>query len=135
MPEVARRKAAVSNTRGAGARHRVQTSIHSEGGIVMATRRSDLEPSMASQSKPGREAAPFPERPAAREWKPSRGEPSRDPSPFTRPEKPAEDADSRHERIARAAYLRAASRGFEPGREVEDWLESERAIDAESQRE
>ena len=31
-----------------------------------------------------------------------------------------------HERIARRAYERFISRGAEPGRELEDWLEAER---------
>jgi len=29
-------------------------------------------------------------------------------------------------RIAELAYLKAESRGFEPGHELEDWLEAER---------
>jgi len=36
---------------------------------------------------------------------------------------------ARHRRIAVAAYYRAENRGFEPGREVEDWLLAEREID------
>jgi len=28
-------------------------------------------------------------------------------------------------RIAKSAYYKAATRGFEPGREMEDWLEAE----------
>jgi hypothetical protein len=32
--------------------------------------------------------------------------------------------------IRRAAYLRSLNRGFQPGRELEDWLEAEREIDA-----
>jgi hypothetical protein len=32
--------------------------------------------------------------------------------------------------ISRAAYLRAAQRGFEPGHEVEDWLAAEAEIRA-----
>ena len=51
-----------------------------------------------------------------------------DPSPFSRHEA-TEDGASRHERIARAAYERAAERGFEPGHELEDWLAAEREID------
>lgn len=39
------------------------------------------------------------------------------------------DASERHERIARAAYQRAHTRGFEPGGELEDWLLAEREID------
>lgn len=43
--------------------------------------------------------------------------------------------EERHERIALAAYYRAERRGFEPGREIEDWLaaeaELERALEGE----
>ena len=35
----------------------------------------------------------------------------------------------RYEMIANMAYFRAEQRGFEPGWEVHDWLESERIID------
>jgi len=34
----------------------------------------------------------------------------------------------RQEMIRKAAYLRAQSRGFAPGHEVEDWLEAEQEI-------
>jgi hypothetical protein len=36
----------------------------------------------------------------------------------------------RHDRIARAAYLRAEARGFAVDLHLEDWLEAEREIDA-----
>lgn len=39
---------------------------------------------------------------------------------------------SREARIERAAYQRAASRGFHPGSELDDWLAAEREVDAES---
>lgn len=51
-----------------------------------------------------------------------------DPSPFSR-RPSADEGDSRHERIARAAYRRAEARGFEPGHELADWLAAEREID------
>ena len=35
-------------------------------------------------------------------------------------------------RIREKAYELAAKRGFQPGAEVDDWLEAERQIDAES---
>ena len=38
--------------------------------------------------------------------------------------------EHRHEYIAEAAYLRAQSRGFVPGHELEDWLAAEKAVDA-----
>lgn len=41
-------------------------------------------------------------------------------------------SDSREQRIAEAAYWRAERRGFTPGRELDDWLEAEREIDARS---
>jgi len=37
---------------------------------------------------------------------------------------------SREQYIAEAAYLRAESRGFQPGHELEDWLAAEKALDA-----
>lgn len=35
----------------------------------------------------------------------------------------------REARIAELAYLRAEGRGFQPGHELEDWLEAERELD------
>jgi hypothetical protein len=40
------------------------------------------------------------------------------------------EAEDRLEMIAEAAYYRAERRGFEPGHEIEDWLEAEAAVDA-----
>ncbi len=37
--------------------------------------------------------------------------------------------EERHRLIAKAAYLRAASRGFVPGKELEDWFVAEAEID------
>jgi hypothetical protein len=45
------------------------------------------------------------------------------------------DQKAREELIAEAAYLRAASRGFEPGHELEDWLAAEKMVDASMTRE
>jgi hypothetical protein len=39
-------------------------------------------------------------------------------------------AESRHDRIARAAYYLSEARGFEPGHDAEDWLLAQSAIDA-----
>ena len=36
---------------------------------------------------------------------------------------------NRHERIQKAAYFKAARRGFSPGCELDDWLEAEREVD------
>jgi hypothetical protein len=38
--------------------------------------------------------------------------------------------DSRHDRIARAAYYLSEARGFELGHDAEDWLLAQSAIDA-----
>jgi uncharacterized membrane protein len=38
-------------------------------------------------------------------------------------------AEERRQRIATDAYYRSERRGFEPGRDVDDWLEAERAAD------
>jgi hypothetical protein len=40
-------------------------------------------------------------------------------------------SDNREQRIAEAAYWRAERRGFEPGHELDDWLEAEREVDAQ----
>ncbi len=40
------------------------------------------------------------------------------------------DPEFRFTLIQRAAYALAEQRGFEPGRELDDWLEAERAVDA-----
>lgn len=37
---------------------------------------------------------------------------------------------AREQLIAEAAYHRAESRGFEPGRELDDWLSAETEVDA-----
>jgi hypothetical protein len=39
----------------------------------------------------------------------------------------------RLERIAIAAYYRAQARGFEPGHELEDWLQAESEVDSASE--
>jgi hypothetical protein len=41
------------------------------------------------------------------------------------------DAQDRQGRIAERAYWHATQRGFEPGHELEDWLQAEKEIDAE----
>jgi hypothetical protein len=37
--------------------------------------------------------------------------------------------ETRHEMIARLAYMRAQARGFAPGHELEDWLSAEDDVD------
>ena len=39
------------------------------------------------------------------------------------------DAHARYMRIAVAAYYNAETRGFSPGRELDDWLDAEKQID------
>ncbi len=39
-------------------------------------------------------------------------------------------AEERHARISIVAYHKAATRGFEPGSEVDDWLSAEQEIDS-----
>jgi len=39
------------------------------------------------------------------------------------------DAQQREAMIRKAAYSRAASRGFGPGRQIEDWLAAEAEVD------
>ncbi len=41
------------------------------------------------------------------------------------------DVSGRLERIATSAYYRAEARGFVPGLEMEDWLQSEAEVDAD----
>jgi DUF2934 family protein len=45
-------------------------------------------------------------------------------------QRPFPAAREREHLIAVAAYYRAQGRNFEPGRELEDWLEAEAEIDA-----
>ena len=40
----------------------------------------------------------------------------------------------RETKVREAAYAAAERRGFAPGQEIEDWLEAERAVDAENAR-
>jgi hypothetical protein len=42
-------------------------------------------------------------------------------------------SENREARIAEAAYWRAERRHFEPGHELEDWLDAEREIDGQQQ--
>lgn len=42
---------------------------------------------------------------------------------------PPRSCENREQMIREAAYLRAESRGFEPGHEVEDWLAAEHEVD------
>lgn len=45
-------------------------------------------------------------------------------------QRPPQTGSEREQMIAVAAYYRAQGRNFEPGRELEDWLEAEAEIDA-----
>jgi hypothetical protein len=42
---------------------------------------------------------------------------------------PLEASDARLRHIATAAYFKAEARGFQPGRELQDWLEAEAEYD------
>jgi hypothetical protein len=44
---------------------------------------------------------------------------------------PDGESEVRHETIATAAYFLAQARGFEPGRELDDWLAAEQQINAQ----
>ena len=46
---------------------------------------------------------------------------------FPEDEPTRSEAEIRHQRIAWLAYCKAEKRGFEPGRELDDWLEAESA--------
>jgi hypothetical protein len=50
-------------------------------------------------------------------------------SPIAEPAAEHSAVELRHEAIARAAYFLAEARGFEHGRELEDWLAAERLTD------
>ena len=43
---------------------------------------------------------------------------------------PPVSVEERARRVARAAYFRSQKRGFDPGRDLEDWLEAEAEVDA-----
>lgn len=47
---------------------------------------------------------------------------------------PALSNDERRERTATAAYLKAASRGFEPGHDMADWLAAEAEVNEQLSR-
>jgi hypothetical protein len=46
---------------------------------------------------------------------------------------PPQDDGSRESRIAREAYFRAERRGFQPGQELDDWLEAEKEFEKNRQ--
>ena len=50
-------------------------------------------------------------------------------SSMSDPPNEAMSLEDRHERIARAAYLRAAARNFQAGDPLHDWLQAEAEID------
>lgn len=49
------------------------------------------------------------------------------PKPDTKAAAPRNSSDTRR-RIAEAAYYKAKERGFEPGHELEDWVEAESEV-------
>ena len=56
-------------------------------------------------------------------------QPAPQPRPHRRAAQPPVEPEVREIMIAEAAYYIAERRGFEPGAEVDDWLEAESAID------
>jgi hypothetical protein len=56
-------------------------------------------------------------------------QPAPQPKPRRRAVQPAVEPEVREIMIAEAAYYIAERRGFDPGAEVDDWLEAEAAID------
>lgn len=107
----------------------------------MATRR-DTPRTTRSESTPAPESTPtvFPPDDAKRRTAPERNAPPRvAPTPDAARQgtrasaAPAPRAsisnEARYQMIAEAAYHRAERRGFEPGREVEDWLAAEQEVD------
>ena len=50
-------------------------------------------------------------------------------APPSTPARLAIDPAELHARIAEAAYFCAERRGFEPGHEIDDWLQAERSIE------
>lgn len=46
----------------------------------------------------------------------------------TAAESPSASDDSQQDAIARLAYQKAEQRGFEPGHEMDDWLDAEREV-------
>lgn len=44
------------------------------------------------------------------------------------------EPDARRAMIAETAYYRAQQRGFDPGHEIEDWLEAEAMVDTQIRR-
>jgi len=95
----------------------------------MVTRKSPAKATKAATSAP---------KPASRERKRAVAKPVEPPAPAKRskaaaalPVAPAApSAEERYRAIAHAAYLRAEQRGFEPGREIDDWLAAEAEYEA-----
>ncbi len=46
------------------------------------------------------------------------------------PSAPPVSAEERARMVALAAYFRSQKRGFDPGRDLDDWLEAEAEVDA-----
>jgi hypothetical protein len=62
---------------------------------------------------------------------PSEGKSAASPSgPGIRPKGVSGMSPETHSKIANRAYQLASERGFAPGRELEDWLQAEREIEA-----
>jgi Protein of unknown function (DUF2934) len=53
---------------------------------------------------------------------------SGDPSPFSKADEAGAQSPVTREQISLAAYYCAERRGFEPGHELDDWLDAERVL-------
>lgn len=100
----------------------------------MATRKRTTRRTSGAQSENG--AAPPEDAASSVPAAPKASAAPNAPAPKARSRKPKAAAasrsrndDDRHASIARAAYLRSQSRGFQPGFELEDWLAAEAEVD------
>lgn len=86
--------------------------------------KTEVNPGDPGTERPSRKA-PSAGATGARKAAPTRAEPPREGDGLA-----TLSADELNAMIARAAYLRAQQRGFEPGHEEEDWLAAEAEIRA-----
>lgn len=78
---------------------------------------------MAEPRKTARKAAPPTPQPDSQAAAPRKG-----PIPLGSSARGEMSAEETRRQIAEAAYYRAKERGFEPGHELEDWIEAESEI-------
>jgi hypothetical protein len=75
-----------------------------------------------------------PSRPNPARAKPSSIDSQLEPDSFVTRDSTFIEPDARRALIAELAYYRAEKRGFDPGHDLEDWLEAEAIVDAEIKR-